>query len=634
MYLGVDWYPDQWGLEQVDEDLNDIVELGCNIVRIADFAWHIFEPKEDVFDFSFFDEVVEKVKKHDLKILFCIPTATMPVWLAESHPDAIAEDEQGNKIPFGGRRSYCTNSSFYRKKAVQLTKELVRHYRDEKTIIGWQIDNEIGHEGSDMCWCDQCKHAFQAYLQERYHNDINDLNHRWGNDFWSHCYTRFDQIPLPKKAFTAQNPTLRLEWERFRSLSCERFIQAMYEAVKEENPDAFVIHDFSGGNLEKHYNPFQVAKHMDAVAFNNYPVWGGMKEPHKPSKNAFYLDAARGLRQQNFWVTESIMGAQGHDVIGAAPLPDQAKLWAMQSLAHGCDNLLFFRYRGFNRGAEQYCFGIVDADNRKKRKYREVQHFFQAAKEWARAFQGPISNQAAILFDYDSAASFRIQSQSNQFTYENELYRYYEPLWEKGIGVDVLPSDADFSHYRLLIVPSMIVMSEEMKHKLHSFVEQGGTLVLTVRSAWKDTDNVIPFKQVLPAGLTDLVGATLEEHESLLDDQSRPVVSTFSDATGVGHGFAEMMQPTTAKVLYAWEPCAFGEYAAATVNRFGKGTCYYFATDFDVDNTRSLMEQVTADAGLNGTPNHTTETVYRQNGDDHYKIELHYNDFTWHIQKV
>ena len=81
-YLGVDYYPEQWGLQLADEDLDNIVELGANLIRIGDFAWDRFEPEEGKYDFSFFDEFIEKAKKRDLKIMMCIPTATMPAWRA------------------------------------------------------------------------------------------------------------------------------------------------------------------------------------------------------------------------------------------------------------------------------------------------------------------------------------------------------------------------------------------------------------------------------------------------------------------------------------------------------------------------------------------------------------------------
>ena len=68
-YLGVDYYPEQWGMEHVDADLDDIVALGANLIRIGDFAWDVFEPEDGSYEFSFFDEVIEKAKQRDLKIL-------------------------------------------------------------------------------------------------------------------------------------------------------------------------------------------------------------------------------------------------------------------------------------------------------------------------------------------------------------------------------------------------------------------------------------------------------------------------------------------------------------------------------------------------------------------------------------
>ena len=44
-------------------------------------------------------------------------------------------------------------------------------------------------------------------------------------------------------------------------------------------------------------------------------------------------------------------------------------------MAHGCNSLMYFRYRGATQGAEQYCYGIIDQDNQKRRKFYEVQIF-------------------------------------------------------------------------------------------------------------------------------------------------------------------------------------------------------------------------------------------------------------------
>ena len=38
-------------------------------------------------------------------------------------------------------------------------------------------------------------------------------------------------------------------------------------------------------------------------------------------------------------------------------------MWSYQSMAHGADSLMYFRYRGATKGAEQFCYGVIDADN-------------------------------------------------------------------------------------------------------------------------------------------------------------------------------------------------------------------------------------------------------------------------------
>lgn len=632
MYLGVDWYPEQWGMDRVEEDLDGICELGCNIVRIGDFAWDRFEPQEGVYDFSFFDEVIARIKRRGLSVLLCVPTATMPAWLAQTHPEVMRQREDGSREPYGGRRGYCMNAPEYRRKAVALAHALAAHYRDETAIAAWQIDNEIGHEESDMCWCGECHRAFIRYLQARY-PDIQTLNQRWGTGFWTQTYSAFDQIPLPRKASTPQNPALRMEWERFRARSVENYLGELYRAVKEEAPNSLVLHDFSSGLWSKHFDPFQTAENLDLAGYNHYPVWGAQASAMRPVEAAFALDSARGLKGGNFWITEALIGMQGHDFLSCAPKPGEAALWAGQALAHGCSSLLFFRYRGYHKGAEQFCFGVLDADNRKGRKFYEVKDFFARVKPYAPVFSAPVCHEAAILFDYDSAAAFRIQPQSDAMDYEREALRLYESLWERNIGVDVVTADAELSRYKLVLVPAMIAMGEKVKERLKEYVRRGGTAVLTFRTAWKDGDNNFFFGAPLPAGLTELVGAQIVEHESLLTGQARPAVTLDGTLTGEGRVFCEMLAPTSAQTLLRWSPCAFGDYAAATENRYGAGWCYYLGGSFDSALRTALFERILDRCGLEGEVSPPgVEIVTRRAGGASCRMELDHNTCAMRIQ--
>ena len=154
---------------------------------------------------------------------------------------------------------------------------MAEHYRGEEGIVAWQVDNEIGHEGSDLCWCDHCRDGFRRHLDKAFAGDINKLNDTFGTAFWSQEYNSFEEIPLPNTTITTHNPALRLEWERFCSEKLVDFIRFQADLLHELLPDAVVMHDFPGGGLTKHVSYADVAACLDQVAFNNYPVWAARK---------------------------------------------------------------------------------------------------------------------------------------------------------------------------------------------------------------------------------------------------------------------------------------------------------------------------------------------------------------------
>ncbi|SDO59636.1 beta-galactosidase [Halobacillus aidingensis] len=420
-YLGVDYYPEHWPEEMMDEDFQGIKDMGANIIRIGEFAWHLMEKEEGAFDFSYFDRVIEKAKQNGLDVMFGTPTATFPAWLAQKHPSILSKNENGNTRVFGGRRQYCFNSDKYRQYAAGITKKLVQHYKNEEAIVSWQIDNEFGHEGSDMCFCDQCHGAFHQYLENKYES-VDQLNDEWGTIFWGQTYNDFSEIPVPKPTVTTHNPTLKMEWARFRSASVNGFTHEMTAIVKEhKGSHQTVTTNVSGGFFDKWFDHEENVKPMDFVSYDNYPVWGGLEKPIPPEAIAMTHDFNRGLLDQNYWIVEELMGAQGHDVIGYLPRPNQAKMWSYQAFAHGCSNMLYFRWRGMTKGAEQFCYGVVDHDNVYGRKYKEVQSLFKEIKEHDELLNADIKSDVAVLYDYDNIWSWRSQIQSKDFDFNEEL---------------------------------------------------------------------------------------------------------------------------------------------------------------------------------------------------------------------
>ena len=625
MLLGVDYYPEQWDSALMEADMDRILELGCNVIRIGEFAWHRMEPEEGRFDFSFFDGVIAMAKEKGLQVIFGTPTATPPAWLIHKHPDILSQFPDGSSRAFGGRHVSCYSSQPYREYCARIITQLAEHYKDEKAIVAWQIDNELGHEGSDQCWCPRCRAKFQHFLNEKFKGDIHALNETYGTAFWSQEYNSFAEIPLPAPTITTHNPALRLDWERFCSWNIQDFAAFQAQLLHKIIPGAVVMHDFPGGGLGKHVDYSAVAQELDQVAYNNYPVWGGQKEPLSPSEIAFGLDYIRGLKGKNFWITEAIMGAQGHDITGFLPRPNQAKLWSWQGMAHGCEGLMYFRYRGATKGAEQFCYGILDADNVPRRRFFEVQNFFREVRPYEQALSAPVHSDVAILYDFDALASFRIQQQSILLDCEAEMKRLHSALFRTGQSVDIIPASRDFSHYKLVLVPNLIITDPHVAARLKAYVAGGGVAVVTYRTAVKDRDNNLVFGKTIPVDLGDLLGLYVEETESVQEYDCIPLAG--EKGSGTAGIFRDMVVPQGAQVLWHYDDPFYRSYAAITRNAYGQGAAYYLGTTPNQAILDQVLCQAMEEVGLERLDlPEGAESAVRGEGDSRVRILLNHND--------
>ena len=591
MFLGVDYYPEHWPADMQDEDIKGIQDMGANAVRIGEFAWHIMEKKPGNYDFSFFDGIIEKLDKAGLKTVFGTPTATFPAWLAKKHPDILIQDENGRQMAFGGRRQYCFNSDIYLEYSLKLVSQLVEHYRDNVNVIAWQIDNEFGHEGSDMCWCDNCHKAFHGFLENKY-MDIEELNRTYGTVFWGQQYNSFDEIPMPLKTITTHNPSLKLDWARFRSKSLTDFAKKHIELVRKLKGDhQRVTTNFAGGFFDKWFDHKDLAKQLDFTSYDNYPVWGGLREPVHQAQTAMHLDFIRGLTGENFWILEQLMGAQGHDVIGYLPRPDQAKMWSYQAMAHGCSSFFYFRWRAMTKGAEQYCYGIVDHDNVYGRKYQEAKEFFNEIKNHSHLFDEKIMSDVAVLYDHENVWSWKAQTQSEAFDFNDEILRLYRPFHSLNVNIDVVPCTEDFEKYKVIAVPVMKIIDESLAQRLKSFAANGGTIIFSFRAGIKDKDNNINFKSTPPCRISELCGISIKESESLASGKTVDIESS----VGITHTagvWRDIITPITAETIYSYSDMFYSDKACITKNKYLEGSAYYIGAGTDEEVLIPIFEDI------------------------------------------
>lgn len=626
MILGVDYYPEHWPLDMMDEDLERMAQMGVNTVRIGEFAWHLMEPEEGKFDFSFFDKAIAKLKNKGFKVIFGTPTATFPAWLAHKHPDILSQDDNGVPRVFGGRRQYCYTSQTYLSYTEKIVKALVSHFANEETIIAWQVDNEFGHEGSDMCYCDQCHKGFQEFLKGRYAS-IKELNDIWGTIFWGQTYNDFSEIPIPKKTITVHNPSLQLEWARFRSRTLNRFADyqiAWTKAYKGKHQT--MTTNVSGGFFDKWFDHAENVRHLDIVSYDNYPVWGGLREPITPDNIAMTHDFNRGLKDKNYWIVEQLIGAQGHDIIGYLPRPNQAKLWSLQAFSRGCEGMLFFRWRGMNKGAEQFCYGVLDHDNRLGRKYEEAKNIFETVTPFEAFIQAKTQAKVGVYYDYDNIWSWRFQRQSSAFNFTNELLRVYRPFYDLNVMTDVVPIDRPFESYDIITLPVQQIIDDVLANRLNAYVEKGGVLILTFRSGIRDRNNNLHLGQPLPFGIQNMLGAQLEEVESLQTEQFVKLDSKEGESEAIV--WRDFLRVNTAKVLATYKGSLMEANAAIVENTYGNGKIVYVGTGASDEVMDTLVKRLCEEKGLECVESPKgVEVVKKTVGNESVHFVMNHNDF-------
>ena len=575
--FGVDYYPEHWPETRWPEDARLMAEAGMNVVRLAEFAWAKLEPKEGSFDFAWLDRAIQILAEHDIQVVLGTPTASAPPWIMNKDTMLFRVDENGVRMSYGYRREYCPSHPLYHELSERIVTHMAEHYVGHPNVIGWQIDNEFG----DRCYCEVCRERFQDWLEEKY-GSLERLNDAWGTIFWSHVYNDWPEVPVPLTTGEPHNPGLALDFKRFASDVYVRYQKMQIDILRERCPEHFITHNLMGfGYPQLDY--FELAKDLDFVSWDNYPrgFWVTQRELDE-SALALSHDTMRGLKGENFWVMEQQAGPSGWETLGVSPRPGELRLWAYQAVAHGADGMVFFRWRTARFGAEEYWHGVLDHDGRPRRRYKEVKRMGKELARVGEKMRGSrLEAEVAMGLSYDARFAFQIQGNNLGLSYPEHFGRWYRALHGEGVNVDIVQPSADISAYKLVIVPSLYVVSHEETRRLEQFVEGGGVLVLTFRSGVKDVRNRV-VNAPLPGLLAELCGIEVAEYDSLTPDMHNRLEfegefkrSSAAPTVGV---WCDVLEPRGAEVVARYTEDYYAGEPAVTRHSVGAGQVVYVGT--------------------------------------------------------
>lgn len=596
LQFGVDYYPEHWDEERWSIDLSMMKEMGITVVRLAEFSWSALEPAEGAFSFEWLAKVLDLCAAFDLKVVLGTPTAAPPAWVIEKMPDIQPMASDGARRYFGGRHHDCQSHPGYREQIKQYVTAFASHFGAHPQVIGWQVDNELGNSHGDLCYCSYCEAAFRQWLEGKY-GTIEAVNQNWGTTFWSQDYQSFTQIHAPKNTASGQNPSRALDWQLFHSDLINEFHSFQAQIIREHSPNRFITHNLMGFSNVVNYH--DLAKQLEFVSHDQYleGYWRNYEkdkvEENYGTKRAFAaaeLDFIRSIKKAGFWIMEQQSSISGWDILGRTPKPGEISLWTVQSVAHGADTIVYFRWRSCKMGTEQYWHGILPHSGIPGRSYFEIKTLIQKIKPLMKEVKGILPKpKVAIVHSYAQHYAMQIQPHHPDLNYLDHLYTYYRELYQRNIAVDFVQELEDWSPYQLVIAPLQYLMSPEQAQHYTNFVEKGGHLVVTMRTGVKERNNLCLIDQALPGDLSAVFGVEVHEYDCLRDVD---VQVQLEGEIFTGSKWADILTPTSAEVIATYASEFYAKEAAITVHSYGKGKAYYVGTELDRELMHRFMNQL------------------------------------------
>ncbi len=200
----------------------------------------------------------------------------------------------------------------------------------------------------------------------------------------------------------------------------------------------------------------------------------------------------------------------------------------------------------------------------------------------------------------------------------------YDALYRMNIACDfVFPTSDNFEDYDLLLVPALYSAPDSLLERLNQYVEQGGHIVYTFKSGF--TDDTVKVRTIPQPGI---ISKACGVHYSVFV-QPRSV-SLKDDPFQVGaenntvDTWMELVTPDSAQVLAWYDHPHWGQYAAVTQNRFGKGWAMYVACLPSAAVMSKILARAAQDAGCWGADQELAFPLITKTGQNAAGKQLHY----------
>lgn len=612
--FGGDYNPDQWSEETWDDDVRLMKKAGVNTVALAIFSWDRIQPQENRWDFGWLDRIIDKLGKAGIATDLASATATAPLWLYEKHPEVLPCDKFGHQVNAGSRQSWSPTSPVFKEYALTLCRKLAERYGSNPYVTAWHMGNEYGWNNRED-YSDNALEAFRAWCRRKY-GTIDALNQAWGTTFWGQEMDDFDEVLIPRfmGADSMVNPGQKLDFERFGNDMLLDFYKAERDAIAEICPDKPFTTNFMVSTDQCCMDYADWANEVNFVSNDHYFHEGGEMHLDELACSDALMDSfALG---KPWYVMEHSTSAVQWKPLNMRKRKGETVRDSLAHVAMGADAINFFQWRASAFGAESFHSAMVPHAGEDTKLFRQVCELGETLRTLADAgVQGSELERSdtAILFSAESEWATRSETlPSMKLNHWHDVRDWYRAFLDAGTRADIMPLKYDWSDYKTVVLPTVLMLSAVDTRRLADFAAAGGRVVVGYATGLID-ENFHTWLGGYPGAgdglLRDMLGIRGEEFNILgsgVEGEPEAIrlgaggEVALEDAAALNGATTRLWQNdvtvtgdrTQVLAMYAGEEADEWELdgmAAVTRNPYGAGEAYFVGCDLDVADLTKLI---------------------------------------------